>query len=306
MATDAQLLPWQLQGHTAARTELRSLKARALLFAGPDGVGRRPLARWYAAWLNCFAGETEPCGRCESCAMFRSGHPDLLEIAPAATTATGRLNRRPEIRIGQLRGRSGQDGEPLSDWLERSPLFRCRVGVIDSADRLTRAAANSFLKILEEPPSRARLVLIAPDARSLLPTVASRVVPLRLGTVDTSGLEPAGHPAHRLGTPGPLFEAAANAAQWEEAEQLTEDFLAGLQGGLRQAFAAAAALQEALLGPAGHTVVQLLRSRLLDELPPGAAARAFDALERAGEQLAAYASPAVTLQLLVLELRRLY
>src|SRR5690554_2774997 len=208
------VLPWQLKDFMAARDLLRQLGGRGLLFSGPEGVGRRQLARWHAARLNCLDAGTEPCGRCASCMLWHGGHPDYREVAPAATTGNGRLNRKPEIRIGQLVPREGQSEESLSEWLERRPLHRRRVAVIDSADRLTLAAANSFLKMLEEPPSWATVILIAPDRHSLLPTIASRVTALRLGTVDTSDLEPADHPAHLLGTPGPLARPRNDQAGW--------------------------------------------------------------------------------------------
>src|SRR5690554_1162733 len=211
-ATD--ILPWQLQGFQAARDLLLQLGKGGLLFTGPEGVGRRQLARWHVARLNCSEGGAEPCGRCASCRLWHGGHPDYRDVAPAATTGSGRLNRKPEIRIGQLVPREGQAEESLSEWLERRPLHHRRVAVIDSADRLTTAAANSFLKMLEEPPSWATVILIAPDRHSLLPTIASRVTALRLGTVDTSDLEPADHPAHLLGTPGPLARPRNDQAGW--------------------------------------------------------------------------------------------
>ncbi|HLR46284.1 MAG TPA: hypothetical protein VK092_03935 [Deinococcales bacterium] len=307
MATDGVPALPELLGHEEARAELRSLQTtRPLLFTGPEGVGRRPLARWYAAWLNCSADGPEPCGQCRSCLMFHSGHPDLLEVAPAAVTGSGRLNRRPEIRIGQLVRREGADAEPLGEWLERRPLFTWRVGVIDSADRLTPAAANSFLKTLEEPPSWARLILIAPSVQSLLPTIASRLVPVRLGTVEPPAGPVPGHPARRLGTPGPLLEAAREPARWEETAAAVSAFLESMTSELRESFAAAALLEKTWLGPDGAAAVQLLRSELLERLPAGTSAVALDAVERCEEQLAAYVNATVALQLLALELRRLY
>ena len=299
-----QGLPWQLLGHEDARSLLLGLPARALLISGPEGVGRRQLARWYSAALNCqeVTATGGPCGSCSSCVLWQGGHPDHTEIAPQLVTGSGRLNRRPEIRIGQLVERQGQDEEPLSTWLERRPLFRWRVGVIDSAHLLTVAAANSFLKMLEEPPSWARLILIAPDRLSLLPTIASRVTALRLATVDTAGWEPADHPAHLLGTPGPLLQAAAQPEQWEEAAAAVDGFFSALSGPLTAALAAAADLEKLWLAPGGSDLPQLLRAGFR-RFSPAARVAAEDALRDCEELLAAFVSPAVALQLFTLDLR---
>lgn len=307
MATDhakADALPWQLRGHEQARDLLRNMPARSLLITGPDGVGRRLLARWYAALLNCTQAGTEPCGQCDSCRLWHGGHPDYLEVGPAATTTTGRLNRRPEIRISQIVPREGAADEPLYTWLERRPLHSWRVGVIDSAHLLTTAAANSFLKMLEEPPSWVKIVLIAPEPRSLLPTIASRVTTVRLGTVDTSGMEPAGHPAHQLGTPGPLERANSSMADWQEADAAVSAYVSALHGGLDGALQAAIDLEPVWLGKATFDVPQMLRAELR-RLAPGTFGEADAAIARAEEQLASYVSAQVALQLLTLELREL-
>ncbi len=300
----AQTLPWQLRGHEHARRLLLGLPARGMLFSGPDGVGRRQLARWFAAVLNCESPDSEPCGSCSSCRLWHGGHPDYMEVAPAALTSSGRLNRKPEVRIGQLVRRDGEADEPLAEWLRRRPLFGWKVGVIDSADRLTPAAANSFLKTLEEPPSWARLILVAPDPQSLLPTIASRVTAVRLGTVATDGLEPADHPAHLLGTPGPLERASADMKAFEEAQLLVNDWFSALAADLRQALAAAAALEPVWLGPAGTDVPQLLRAGFR-RYPVSVRAGAESALAVCEEQLGSYVSSGLALQVLTLEIRRL-
>ena len=300
MVTDT--LPWLLRGHEQARELLRNVPARSLLFSGPEGVGRRQLARWYAALLNCERSGAEPCGECASCLLWHGGHPDYLEVAPAATTTTGRLNRRPEIRISQMVPREGAAEEPLYTWLERRPLHRWRVGVIDSAHLLTAAAANSFLKMLEEPPSWVKIVLIAPEPRALLPTIASRVTVIRLGTVDTTGMEPAGHPAHQLGTPGPLERANRSQADWEEASAAVSAYVSALHGNLNDSLQTAVELEPVWLGKAAFDVPQMLRAELR-RLEPTSFGPADSAVARAEEQLASYVSAPIALQLLTLELR---
>lgn len=298
-------LPWQVQGHDGVRELLTGLDAASLLFTGPHGVGRRQVARWYAALLNCASPAGGPCGTCASCRLWNSGgHPDYREVSPQLVTAQGRLNRRPEIRIGQMVAREGEDSEPLSTWLERRPLQRVRVGVIDGADRLTTAAANSFLKMLEEPLSYVRIILIAPAVRAVLPTLASRCTVVRFGTAPTAGLEPAGHPAHHLGTLGPLLRARQEPEAYRNAAGLVEAFLDALHGTLEDSFSAAVPLEAAWLGQPDWDYGQLLREQLRLQLDAARYAQALDAVASSEEQLAAYVAPGLVLQLLALQLRR--
>ncbi len=296
-------MPWDLRGHTGPRAVLRASSAHAFLLAGPEGVGRRPLARWFSAWLNCDAAGNEPCGTCKACRAWAGGsHPDYLEVASARVTAQGRVNRRPEIRIGQLVAREGESDEPLSTWLSRRPVNRHRVAVLDGADRLTLPAANSFLKMLEEPPGWARIVLIAPARHSLLPTIASRVTTLQLATVTGDPDSPAGHPALELGTPGPLLRALAEPAQWQDTEDAVEDYLAACAQGLGEALASVSAFEKAWLDPDMHDVPGLLVARLRERLHPEAFAAADDAVLRCEELLGAYVTSSVALTGLTLEL----
>jgi DNA polymerase-3 subunit delta' len=287
-------------GHDRALETMRAVAGSSLLLVGPEGVGRRRAARWLAASLNCQAEPGErPCGGCDSCRRFAAGHPDYREISARETTGTGRLSPRPEIRIGQLVPRPGEE-EPLSIWLEQRPAYRRRVGVIDGADRLTAAAANSFLKILEEPPSYATIVLIAPSPRAVLPTVASRCAVVRFGAVDTSGMGVPGHPAHRLGRPGPLLSPAADL---EEARAEVDSFRLAVEGSLEEALAAADALAARWQQAGGNDLAELLRERFRD-LEPEARLRSDDLVLAAEEAIAGYSPATLALRVLMLELRR--
>jgi DNA polymerase-3 subunit delta' len=289
-----------LHGHERIMQALLDPPSSSLLLVGPEGVGRRRAARWLAASFNCQKRAADsPCGECDSCGRFDDAHPDYREVAAKGTTASGRRSPRPEIRIGQLVPRPGEE-EPLSRWLEQRPTFRRRVGVIDGADRLTAAAANSFLKILEEPPSYSTIILIAPSSQSVLPTIASRCATLRFGAVDTSGLGLPGHPAHRLGRPGPLLQPAPDFAR---AQAEVDSFVLSLQGRLGEALDAADALarrwQEA--NP-GLDIVELLRERLRD-LPGQTRVRADDLLLECEQAVSAYSPATLALRVLTLELR---
>lgn len=289
--------------------------ARTLLLAGPDHVGRRLAARWLAALLNCGAREeaARPCGGCESCLLLRQdAHPDFKLVEPALTTGSGRSKRRAEIRIDQLVRRERGEPEPLGPWLLTRPRYRARLGVIDHADSMTVAAANSFLKMLEEPPSWSFIVLIAPGPEALLPTVASRCSVVRFTAVDVvaagvgapDGL--ADHPAVRLGQPGALLRAREQAPAVLASREAATDFLRALSGDLLSAVSGAEqlakSLGEAQLVDAEPDPLGWLRE-LLRGRPLSTYAAALEALERCEEALAAYGSAPLAVSVLALELR---
>jgi DNA polymerase-3 subunit delta' len=173
----------------------------ALLFQGPENVGKAAVARTLAAALMCErAQDGEPCGRCSACRRVAGGsHPDVLVVtrlprrgggrrdaedadddeegdeeegagAPAPRRAGTELKR--EIVVDQVR--------ELAEHAAFAPREGARrVFLIDPADRLNRAAQNALLKTLEEPPGRALLVLLTSRPHLLLPTVRSRCLPLR-------------------------------------------------------------------------------------------------------------------------------
>ena len=305
------------EGQDAALAALRRLAAaeavapRTLLFAGPDGVGRRAVARWYAALRNCEARLDDPCGRCPSClehltdedGMVRSA--DYREVGPATTTRDGRPTRRPQLRIEQLVPRERGDGDPLGTWLLRPPRRRHRVGVIDHAETLTDEAANAFLKTLEDPPIHATVILVAPGPDALLPTVASRCTTLRLlpaspPTAVRDALAP--HPALRLGRPNAWRAALADPATTAAKREAVARLVDALDGELADAFAAAEALGEHWT--AGDDEVP----GLLRESWRARGARAYvagDAATAALEQAwAAYAQRDLALRAWVLRLRR--
>ncbi len=294
-------------GHDKVKSLLPKLNAHTLLFAGPQRVGRRQIARWYASLLNCQQSDEGPCGKCPSCqAMAANSHPDYRELSPEAVTKTGRVSRRPQIRIDDLVPRPGGQAEPLSRWLEMRPQFKRRIAVIDQAETINEQAANAFLKFLEEPPSYAVIILIAPSAQAVLPTVASRSTIIRFATVDVTELAPLEieHPAARLGKAGDLIEASAQVEVFRELLSLLDNYLQGLSKGLEVALEQADALEKRWSAEENFDIAELLRARL-SQLPAGAYLNAVNAVERCETALAAYASPALAMQLLTLELREI-
>ncbi|MBI2265782.1 MAG: DNA polymerase III subunit delta' [Armatimonadetes bacterium] len=153
-------------GQEKALRRLRDILSKgrishAYLFSGPEGVGKKLLAFWFARALLCLAPNPDhsPCLSCRSCRKADSGnHPDISLVAPSEGSA---------IKIDQMRHlKHNANFRPFEG--------RHRITVIDRAHRMTDAAANSILKLLEEPPAADIFILICPDPSLLLPTILSR------------------------------------------------------------------------------------------------------------------------------------
>lgn len=142
----------------------------AYLFAGPAGSNKTQAAYAFAQAILCPKGVSGPrggaCGSCDNCSRVRrKTHPDIHFYQPEG--AGGYL-------VEQVR-------EIVSD-VALAPIQASRkVYIIDRVDLLNRAAANAFLKTLEEPPDDVVLILLGRTRDSVLPTIASRcqVVPFR-------------------------------------------------------------------------------------------------------------------------------
>ena len=151
--------------------------SHALLFAGPTGVGKGRVARSLAAALLC-ERKGGPCGICPSCAAFLQGtHPDYYEIRPEA-----KGKAKPIIRIEQIREMQGE--------VARLPILsKRRVVLMEDAEMMNGAAANSLLKTLEEPVGPVTFLLVT-SARSSLPeTILSRCTPVNFGMIPASWVE---------------------------------------------------------------------------------------------------------------------
>ncbi|MDD5225141.1 MAG: DNA polymerase III subunit delta' [bacterium] len=155
----------EIIGHSREIEMLRNAAANgrlaaAYLFTGPEGVGRREVARALAKAVSCPEGKGRGdfCDVCSVCRRIDSGNfPEVTFYRPEEGT----------IKIEKIR--------ELSKFLFYHPGEGTRrVIVIDGAEKLTPQAANSLLKILEEPPGGAIFILIAPGPEGLLPTIVSR------------------------------------------------------------------------------------------------------------------------------------
>ena len=228
----------------------------ALLFTGPRGIGKYTLARMFARAANCERLKDDFCGECSSCLraapladpqpliaagltergesadaaavermpLILETHPDIWLIVPDPVRLRTPV-ARPMIRVGQLRA------------VQRAAYFkpqgRRRVFILDGADTMRWTDADVFLKILEEPPESATLILLAPTPDSLLPTIRSRCLQFHFAPVPAAKIESflaerhTGKPAERklaaqlaAGSPG-----AALSLDLEESSQLRKSVL---------------------------------------------------------------------------------
>ncbi len=288
-----------LIGHDQAKSILRQLKTHTLLFTGPESVGRRQAARWYAALLNCEQASPdllEPCMLCNSCLLLEANeHPDYKEVTANLNTSTGRLNRRPEIRISQLVARKDSQEDPVSTWLESRAVYRRKVAVIDGAHLLNVSAANAFLKTLEEPPPKTSIILIAPSAQAILATLASRSTQIRFSPSKDLGQDFA---LASLGRRGDLVTAEEQI----ELNDCIERFITALPKSLEEAFEAADALEKQWESSASNSDLVLAQLRKLE---PHVFEGASKALLRLEEALSSYSSSHLAMQVFTLELRSL-
>lgn len=142
--------------------------SHAYLFCGPAGSNKTQAAYAFARAILC---EGDPCADCEGCTsqacrhIVRKAHPDVHYLAPEG--AQGYV-------VDQIR-------DVMADTLLAPIQAKRKVYIIDRVDFLGAAAANAFLKTLEEPPSDVVLILLGRTRESVLPTIVSRcqVVPFR-------------------------------------------------------------------------------------------------------------------------------
>jgi len=153
----------EIIGHVDNINMLRHMESHthmphAVLLSGPRGIGKFMVASVLGAALLCKSGEIRPCGSCQSCLQMSYGtHPDFSLIEPDGAN----------IKIEQIR--------KLQHEVALAPYVSLRrVCIINEAELMTVQAANSLLKILEEPVGDIVFILVSANRLMLLPTIISR------------------------------------------------------------------------------------------------------------------------------------
>ncbi len=203
-----------IYGHDALLRRLGGALAssrfpQAALLVGPAGVGKQRVALWVAQGLLCESGPGEPCGECSACTkVLGLGHPDLHWFVPIPRPKSGDAEKQVEqARELLAEAWAERRAEPLYGFPDRmashslasvrllqrsvalTPFQGSRkVLIVGDAERLivqeaSQEAANALLKVLEEPPADTVVLLTAADPQALLPTIRSRLVPIRVGRV---------------------------------------------------------------------------------------------------------------------------
>ena len=142
-------------GHETNKTFLKNMltgerQTPSLLFCGPEGIGKKKMARAFARSFLCLEDPLVPC-HCRSCQAMDNGLAASAALGPVL-----------------------------------SPFKVC---LIDEAHTMREEAQNSLLKLLEEPPDYWLFILVADDREKLLPTIRSRVMELRFDPLSMEDTE---------------------------------------------------------------------------------------------------------------------
>ena len=209
-----------IYGHDALLRRLGGALAssrfpQAVMLVGPTGVGKQRIALWVAQGLLCDSGPGEPCGECPACIkVLGLGHPDLHWFIPVPRPKSGDADKQVDqvrellAEVWAERREAPFYGPPdrmashslasvrlLQHSVALTPFQSSRkVVIVGDAERLvvqeaSQEAANALLKVLEEPPADTVVLLTVADQQALLPTIRSRLVPIRVGRVGDEHVE---------------------------------------------------------------------------------------------------------------------
>jgi DNA polymerase-3 subunit delta' len=136
------------RGFGSSAPPATSAMTHAWLFTGPPGSGRSVAARAFAAaWVAQPTEEGPGCGECTGCRSTLAGrHPDVHPVVPEGLS----------ISVSEMRA-------VVAEAARLPVIGSWQAMIIEDADRLTEAASNALLKVVEEPPRRTVFLLCAPS-----------------------------------------------------------------------------------------------------------------------------------------------
>jgi len=165
-------------GHERVKKILRKALQKkkipnSMLFCGPEGVGKEEMAIVLSKAINCERKKDDACEKCASCKGINAGNfPDVMVIQP----------ERNVIKIEQMR--------TLRKIAYLRPMVgKKRVFVVTEAEKMTEEAANSLLKILEEPPLFSYVILVTHNPFLIMSTIKSRCQILNFPPVSREEIE---------------------------------------------------------------------------------------------------------------------
>jgi DNA polymerase-3 subunit delta' len=197
----------------------KDMFASAYLFYGEAGIGKWALALELAKAINCEDDENKPCDKCTSCKKIdKLIHPDVKMIFPVPSVKTPeeierfkkekiqepytivKFEKNVNIPVDQIR--------EMQKELYLKPFEgKKKVVIINEAENMHPASANSLLKTLEEPPLDSHLILTTTDINRLLPTVVSRCQQIRFSKIHSSLIEKRLIERHQIPDDKALFYA---------------------------------------------------------------------------------------------------
>ncbi len=253
----------------------------AILLSGPRGVGKYTLALMLAQAANCLQPPATPlpdfCGVCANCRRIAAGAPLRARVdeAVAAREELREADKKdtrvlvrthPDVLVvppdpPQLLIKLGQVRTVIRE-VYRVPSEARRAFFIFTSSAFMKEAANSLLKVLEEPPPHATLMILSANPQELLPTLRSRMAAFALGPLPADDLErllaerrPEWKPAERTlvaklssGAPGAalgfdlpaylesrttallILRTALREPDWSALFRMTESYRAGAEG----------------------------------------------------------------------------
>ncbi len=194
------------------RAAQRGRLPHALLFDGPDGVGKFLAAERFARGLVCDEGPGEPCGACGPCKRTAgANYADLHVVDVAALDRTAIKICYMTLRTDDASKKemNGDVEDNVDTFLSlKAAESRWKLVLIRDAERMTTDAQNALLKNLEEPGERTLLVLVSGHVDRLLETIRSRCVRVRFGGIDAESC------ARVIAEHGVTGERAERLARW--------------------------------------------------------------------------------------------